>query len=133
MVNSLSKAGDIHEKYMYHDKCDIFLFDDITDDDGAILTTKSKTPIYTDIPCKITFSLRTWDNFQQKPIDTTPYSKQPRIHVHNRYEIEKGYYAIAKKVDAKTRNIIATYEGQLGLPSVCSTHQEITIDCRGAM
>jgi hypothetical protein len=116
---------------MYHDRCDVYKYEHIKDKDGAISTQKSKVALYTDIPCKVSFSLRTWDIFTKRPVDTTPYEKQPKVFLEVEYKLEPGYYMEARRYDPETKEIIAKYEGQLGLSNVCLTHQEVVIDVKG--
>lgn len=130
MVNFKS-IQKIHKKLMYHDKCDIFIYDKVKKDNGATSTKKSLTPIHENVPCKISFSLRTWDMFSRKQIDTTPYEKQPKIFMEVEYKVEPGYYIEARRYDPKSGELIGTYKGQAGLPQVSLTHQEILLDVRG--
>lgn len=130
MVNFKS-VQKIHKKLMYHDKCDIYKFSKVKKENGATSTRKSKTALYTDVPCKVSFSLRTWDMFTKKEIDTTPYEKQPKIFMEVEYKVEPGYYLVARRFDPQTGELIATYEGQAGLPQVSLTHQEILLNVKG--
>ena len=130
MVN-LKSIQKIHKNLMYHDKCDIFVYDKVKKSNGAISTKKTMTPVHTDVPCKISFSLRTWDMFNRKSIDTNTYEKQPKIFMDVEYKVEPGYYIEARRFDPKSGQLIATYKGQAGLPQVSLTHQEILLDVRG--
>lgn len=130
MVNFKS-VQRIHRKLMYHDECDIFVYDKVKKSNGATSTKKSLVPVYQKVPCKVSFSLRTWDMFSRKEIDTTPYEKQPKIFMEVEYKVEPGYYIEARRYDPKTRELIGTYKGQAGLPQVSLTHQEVLLDVRG--
>lgn len=130
MVN-FKAIQKIHKKVMYHDICDVYKFEAIIKSNGAKSTQRQKIPVYTDVPCKISFSLRTWDMFTNKSIDTYPYEKQPKIFMEVEYILEPGYYIVAKRLDPKTKQIIATYEGQCGKSQVSLTHQEVLLDVRG--
>ena len=121
----------IHKKIMYKDKCDVYEFVKETKENGAKSTRKNKVPKYMDVPCKISFSLRTWDNFTHKYVDTTPYEKQPKIFMEVEYKIEAGDYLEARRFDPESGEIIAEYKGQAGLPQVCLSHQEILLDVLG--
>ena len=130
MVNFKS-VQKLHKKLMYHDKCDIFKYEKEVNPNGSKSTKKQKVPIYMDVPCKISFSLRTWDMFSHKAIDTTPYEKQPKIFMEVEYKVEPGYYFEVRRYDQENGKIIATYKGQCGLPQVCLSHQEILLDVKG--
>lgn len=130
MVN-FKTVQKIHKKLMYHDKCDIYVFEQEKNDNGSTSTRKSKIAKHIDVPCKISFSLRTWDTFSHKQIDVTPYEKQPKIFMEVEYKVNAGDYLEARRYDPQTRELIAEYKGQAGLPQVSLTHQEILLDTRG--
>ncbi len=130
MVNFKS-VQKIHTKIMYHDKCDIFEFVKVKKENGALSTRKTLKPLYKDVPCKISFSLRTWDTFTHKEVDVSPYEKQPKIFMEVEYKVEPGYYLVARRFDPLTGEIIGEYKGQAGLPQVSLTHQEVLLDVRG--
>lgn len=130
MVN-FKTVQKIHKKLMYKDKCDIYEFKKELDDNGATKTRKQKVPKYLDVPCKVSFSLRTWDTFSHKMVDVTPYEKQPKIFMEVEYKVEPGYYFEVRRLDDITKEVIAEYKGQCGLPQVCLSHQEILLDTRG--
>lgn len=130
MVN-LKSIQKFHKNLMYHDKCDIYEFVETVKPNGAKTTRLSQTPIHKDVPCKISFSLRTWDMFSKKQIDTFRYEKQPKIFMEVEYKVEPGYYLVARRFDPKSGELIGTYEGQAGLPQVSLTHQEILLNVEG--
>lgn len=130
MVN-FKMVQRIHKKVMYQDKCDIYEYEHVKNTNGSKSTTKTKVPKYLDVPCKISFSLRTWDTFSHKEMDVTPYEKQPKIFMEVEYHVNEGDYFEAHRYDPASGELIATYEGQCGLPQVCLSHQEILLDTRG--
>ena len=130
MVN-LARVSKIHKKYMYHDKCDIYEYESKKNANGSVSTTKSKIPKYMNVPCKISFSERTWDTFHHTDMDTTPYQKQPKIFMEVEYLIKPGYYVEARRYKPGTKELIGEYKGECGLPQVSWTHQEVLLDCRG--
>ncbi len=130
MVN-FKTIQKIHKKIMYHDKCDIYQFVDKANTNGSKSTIKNKVPVYVDVPCKISFSDRIWDTFHHNTEDTTPYEKQPKLFLEVEYRVQTGYYFEARRFDVVTGEIIATYEGQGGVPQVFLSHQEILLDMRG--
>ena len=130
MVN-FKTVQRIHKKIMYTDRCDIYEYVNEIKDNGAKSTRKNLVPKYMDVPCKISFSLRTWDVFHHKDVDITPYEKQPKIFMEVEYKVEPGYYFEARRFDPQSGEIIAEYKGQCGLPQVHLSHQEILLDTRG--
>lgn len=131
MVNIFKQVQKVHKGMMYHDKCDIYKYESVVNANGSKSTKKNPVPVHLDVPCKISFSLRTWDNFTHKAVDTTPYEKQPKLFMEVEYICEPGYYYEARRYDPQTGELIATYKGQGGLPQVCLTHQEILLDVKG--
>lgn len=127
---SFNTIGKIHKKIMYHDECDVYSYEDVEDEDGAVETQRNVL-VYEKVPCKISFSLRTWDMFSKKEIDTTTYEKQPKIFMENKYNIQPGYYLEARRYDDKTGQLLYTYKGQAGLPQVSLSHQEILLNVKG--
>lgn len=130
MVN-FKMIQKIHKKLMYHDKCDIYVFESEKNDNGSTSTRKSKVAKYIDVPCKISFSLRTWDTFSHKEIDVTPYEKQPKLFMEVEYKVNPGDYIEARRYDSQSGELIAEYKGQAGLSQVLLTHQEILLDTKG--
>lgn len=130
MVN-FKTIQKIHKKLMYKDKCDVYIFEQEKNDNGSTSTRKSKVAKFIDVPCKISFSLRSWDTFSHKEIDITPYEKQPKIFMEVEYKVNPGDYLEARRYDPQTGELIAEYKGQAGLPQVSLTHQEILLDVRG--
>lgn len=116
---------------MYHDKCDIYVFESEKNDNGSTSTRKSKVAKYIDVPCKISFSLRTWDTFSHKEMDVTPYEKQPKLFMEVEYKVNPGDYIEARRYDSQSGELIAEYKGQAGLSQVSLTHQEILLDTKG--
>lgn len=131
MVVNYKLIQKIHKKFNYHDKCDIYKYEAQKDKDGAKTTKKEKVPLYLDVDCKVSFSLRTWDMFTHKPMDSTPYEKQPKIFMDTKYKVLPGYYLEVHRYDPQTKELIAEYKGQAGLPQVSLTHQEILMDVEG--
>ena len=125
MVN-LSAIAGIHQKLMYTDKCTIYVYDDETDEDGAVKTGRPDVPTYTDIPCKISFSLRTMETFNKGVTEKTSNEKQPKVFLSKEYKVPDGSYIKADKLD-ENGNVLYTYKGQSSIPAFCLTHQEIFI------
>lgn len=128
---SFRAINRVHKKIMYKDICNIYEFVAIKSTNGATQTKKTKKPIYENVPCKVSFSLRTWDTFTHKAIDTTPYEKQPKIFLDVEYTIRPGYYFEVARFNDQTGEKIFECAGQCGLPQVLWSHQEVLLDVRG--
>lgn len=129
MVINLKAVQSIHEQMTYTDKCTVFKYKDDEDEDGAVATTRDNTPVYEDVPCHVSFSLRVMENFDKKYIDKTRYTKQPKIFINNKYTIPEGSYIVAQKLNTE-KQVVGTYKGQCSIASMCTTHQEFLIDVR---
>ena len=125
MVNFSAIAG-IHQRLMYTDKCTIYVYGDEVDDDGAVKTGKPSEPTYKDIPCKVSFSLRTMETFNKNVHEKTSNEKQPKIFISKEYKVPSGSYIEADKLD-DNGDVLYTYKGQSSIPAFCLTHQEIFI------
>ena len=128
MVN-LSSIASIHEKLMYTDTCTIYVYGDEIDEDGAVKTGKPSNPTYADIPCKISFSLRTMETTNRATTEKFSNDKQPKVLLSNGYKVPDGSYIEASKLDEQG-NILYTYKGQSGIPAFYLAHQEIFIIMR---
>lgn len=130
MVN-FKAIQKIHKKIMYHDKCDIYKYEDVVKENGAKATRKQVVPLESDVPCKISFNDRIWDTFHHNEKDATPYQKQPKLFMEVEHHVESGYYIEARRYDPATGILLFTYKGQSGVPQVFLTHQEILLDMKG--
>lgn len=130
MVN-LKRIQNLHKKIMYHDRCDIYSFERKRKANGAYSTIKSKVAKELDVPCKISFNDRIWDTFHHDDMAATPYQKQPKIFMEVEHKVKTGDYIVARRYDPQTKELLFTYEGQVGVPQVFLTHQEILLDMRG--
>lgn len=132
MVN-WQTVTNIHKKIMYNDRCNIYTYEDELDEDGAVKTVKKVKPLYSNVPCKVSYSLRTWDNFYHKNIDTTPYEKEPKLFIETKYAVKPGYYYSVTRYNPSTKKAIHHFEAQGGFPQVLWSHQEILLNIRGDM
>ena len=129
MVVNLNAIQAIHEQLTYTDKCTVFAYKEAEDDDGAVATVKNEIPVYEDVPCHLSFSLRVMENFDKTYKDKTRYSKQPKLFINNKYSIPEGSYIVAQKLNTQ-QQVVAIYKGQCSIASMCTTHQEFLIDVK---
>lgn len=106
---------------MFTDKMDIRRYVDKDNDDGTTDTVMSDSPIYTNVPCRVSFSSE--DNPRDNEVDDVPVKNIPKIFCKVDVDIKAGDLITVKRFD-DDNNVIATYTGKLGLPSTYITHKE---------
>lgn len=106
---------------MFTDKMDINRYVDSPNSDGTTDTKLSETPVYTDIPCRISFA--TDENPRDKEVDNVPLKNVPKIFCKLDTDIKPGDFITVRRY-SDSGEVIATYAGKVGLPSVFITHKE---------
>lgn len=106
---------------MLTDKMDIRRYVDKDNDDGTTDTVMSDSPIYTNVPCRVSFSSE--DNPRDNDVDDVPVKNIPKIFCKVDADIKAGDLITVKRFDDDS-NVIATYTGKLGLSSTYITHKE---------
>lgn len=122
MINLKVFKGIVNQ--LYTDKLDIYRHTNPElNSDGTTPTILPKKPIYTDIPCRISFS-RTIDLTTDRAINKLPIHLIPKVFCDTSIDIKAGDYIIIR------RNNIE-YKGLVGAPNVYETHQEISLTVEG--
>lgn len=106
---------------MFSDRMDITRYIDKENKDGTTETVLSDTPIYTDIPCRISFSSE--ENPGDTDIDNTPVKLSPKIFCKVGEDLREGDYITVRRFN-DNNEVIATYSGKVGLPAVLISHKE---------
>lgn len=106
---------------MFNDKMSIRRYEKSENNDGTTSTKLSENPIYTDIPCRISFSSD--ESPKDSEVDEVPIRNVPKIFCKLDVDIQAGDIVTVNRYD-DDGYIIATYEGKVGLPSVFITHKE---------
>lgn len=106
---------------MFNDKMSIRRYEKSENNDGTTSTELSENPIYTDIPCRISFSSD--ESPKDSEVDEVPIRNVPKIFCKLDVDIQAGDIVTVNRYD-DDGHIIATYEGKVGLPSVFITHKE---------
>lgn len=107
---------------MMTDKMSITRYVDKDNEDGSTTTVLSDEPIYTDVPCRVSFS-----SDGEKPnddeVDDVPVKTVPKVFCKLSTDLQAGDFITVTRYDDEGK-IIATYSGKVGLPSVFITHKE---------
>lgn len=106
---------------MFTDKMDISRYVDSENTDGTTDTKLSETPVYINIPCRISFA--TDENPRDKEVDDVPLKNVPKIFCKLDTDIKAGDFITVRRYN-DNGEVIATYAGKVGLPSVFITHKE---------
>ena len=120
---NLSSFGNILQS-MYTDEMDIYRYTEVEDTDGTTTTKLSNSPLYTDVPCRISFSSP--DEPETTREERNPIYLRIKVFCSSTVDISKGDRIIARRLD-EHKNVLATYEGTANLPYVFVTHKEILL------
>ena len=107
---------------LFKDKMTISRYVDKENADGTTTTVLSDSPLFEDIPCRISFS-STKEKPNDNEIDDTPIEMMPRIFCGANVDIKAGDYIVITRYN-DSGEVFATYAGKVGLPSVFITHKE---------
>lgn len=118
------KYGSLGNFYalIYDDRMDVYRHTEEKEDDGTTYTNINKgEPLYTGIPCRISFEYRDLKN--DGPMEADKISYMPKVFCKNSVDIKSGDYVIITRVsdDGKHTRV---FKGHLGDSAWFSTHQE---------
>lgn len=122
----MSKALEIFDT----DKIDIGRRIEIENPDGTTGETNPNQPIYTNIPCHISFISA--DNPDSNSVDTKPIITGLRINCSLDVDLQNGDYITAYKLDNKG-NVLETYKGVIGFPTVTESRKSAEMEMRVGM
>ena len=109
------------------DKIDIGRRTSIINPDGTEGETNPNIPIYTDIPCHISF-IRA-DNPNSNTVDTKPIIVGLQINCDLSVDLQKGDYITAYKL-ADNGDILEVYKGIIGYPEVTQSRKSAQMEMR---
>lgn len=121
MIDLSQYKGIVNQ--LFTDKLDIYRHNNSLNDDGTTKTDLPTTSLYSNIPCRISFS-RTIDLTTDKAINKLPIHLIPKVFCDTSIDIKAGDYIII------TRNN-TQYKGIAGNPNMYETHQEISMTVEG--
>lgn len=109
------------------DKIDIGRRTSIVNPDGTEGETTPTTPIYTDVPCHISFS--NYDNPDPNTAETRPVNKSLVINCSLDVDLQNGDFITAYKLD-NSGNVIETYSGVIGEPTSSQSRKTANMEVR---
>lgn len=119
----MSKALEIFDT----DKIDIGRRLEIENPDGTTGETNPNQPIYINIPCHISFISA--DNPDSNSVDTKPIITGLRINCSLDVDLQNGDYITAYKLD-NAGNVLETYKGIIGFPTVTESRKSAQMEMR---
>ena len=121
MIDLSKYKGIVNQ--LFTDKLDIYRYGASQNEDGTTSTNLPTKPLYSNIPCRISFS-RTIDLTTDLAINKLPIHLIPKVFCDTSIDIKAGDYIII------TRNN-TQYKGIAGNPNMYETHQEISMTVGG--
>ena len=106
---------------MFTDKMDITRYVEQENPDGTTETALPDIPLYTDVSCRISFVSE--ESPKDGTVDDNPLKNTPKVFCKIDTDVQAGDYITLRRFD-DDGNIMATFSGQIGLPSIYPTHKE---------
>lgn len=100
----------------------------IDNPDGTTGETNPQEPIYTDIPCHISFISA--DNPNPEPTDVIPIITGLQINCDLSIDIQNGDYITAKKMANDGKTVLEIYYGVCGFPEVTQSRKSVKMQMR---
>lgn len=113
---------------MFTDRMDVFHYIDEIQEDGTTQTKLSNNPAWRNAPCRI--SLSTDENPSDNQVDSVPIKTSPKIFFKTSVALKAGDYVVVRRFD-DDGNVMCTYSGKAGMPSVFITHKEVLFHIEG--
>ena len=109
------------------DKMDIGRRTEVENPDGTTGETTPDIPIYTDIPCHISFEQL--DYPESNTSETSPVNKIMKISCGISVDLQAGDFITAYKLDSNG-NTIESYQGNIGEPSTTMSRKTVEMHMR---
>lgn len=101
---------------------------EIENPDGTTGETTIDTPVYTDIPCHISFINA--DNPNPENVDTKPIITGLEINCDLEVDLQNGDYITAKKMANDGKTVLEIYHGTIGFPTVTQSRKSAIMQMR---
>lgn len=121
MIDLSQYKGIVNQ--LFSDKLDIYRYTSSLNDDGTTKPSLPDTPLYSNIPCRISFS-RTIDLTTDITVNKLPIHLIPKVFCDTSIDIKAGDYIVITRKNTQ-------YKGIAGKPNVYETHQEISLTVGG--
>lgn len=124
MVMKLSGFGSLLQ-LMYKDKMDVYRYSQYEEEDGSTYIGLSDKPIYSQIPCRVSFV--TNDISEPTAEDINHLSLHIKIFCAANTDIKKGDKLVAYRM-GDNGEVLETYTGKASKPRQYVTHKEISLE-----
>ena len=105
----------------FTDKMDITRYVEQENPDGTTETALPDVPLYTDVSCRISFVSE--ESPKDGTVDDNPVKNTPKVFCKIDTDVQAGDYITLRRI-GDDGNVLATFSGQIGLPSIYPTHKE---------
>lgn len=99
----------------------------VVNPDGTEGETDVLTPLYTNLPCHISFTSA--DNPDTNTVDAKPIITGLKINCSLDIDLQKGDYITARKLD-DDGNILEVYSGIIGFPKTTESRKSAEMEMR---
>ena len=120
---------------LYDDRMSVYRNSTILNEDGTTEYTRSETPVYDNIKCRISFNNKR-DNVSadaahmtQKDIGVNPLDLVPVIFCDTQYVLKAGDYVVVNRLD-DDGVVRDTVQGYISKPNWYTSHQEMQLAVR---
>lgn len=110
---------------MYTDRLKIHRFVEVENEDGTQDVELSKSPVYDNVPCRISFANS--DNPDSAQEERNPERLQLKLFCAADVDIRKGDKLTALRMAEDGTTILQKYTGTANLPAQYVTHKEVLI------
>lgn len=118
---------------MLTDKVDVYRYVNEVSEDGSTTTKLSSEPVVSDLPGRISFSYSKIENAKIHDPSGDPIDHTPKIFFLTDADIKTGDIVTVKRYIPGTEEILVSYRGKIGLPSIFPTHIEVSIAIEGTV
>lgn len=108
-------------KTMFSDRMSIRRYTTRTNSDQTTDSVLSSTDLYSNIPCRLSYNSD--ESPKDRDVDNVPVQLVPKVFCGVEVDIKPGDLVTVTRFN-DSGNIIATFSGTIGLPSVFITHKE---------
>lgn len=115
-------------KILDTDNMDIGRRTEIENPDGTTGETNPNEPLYTNIPCHISFISS--DNPNPEPNDIIPVITGLKINCDLSIDLQNGDYVTARKMANDGKTVLETYIGTIGFPEVSQSRKSAIMQMR---
>lgn len=111
----------------YTDRCDVYRYEQVENEDGTTETKLSDTPFLEDYACRISYVANRQEDPKDSDVDSNPILTQLKIFISEKSGVRAGDYIFARKMADDEETVIAEYSGPAGLPFAHESHLEFQI------